>query len=294
MEKVEDADRKLALAESERRQTDKETALKNIIADMKRAFSPNAVHGRVVDLCRPTSRKYDAAISTVLGRHLDSIVVETHATGLECMQYLREKRFGTCSFIPLDTIVTKPVDDKFRNYIRGARLALDLIEYAPEDERAMLHACGNTLICEDMQTAKEASFGKGQEVKVVTLDGSTIHRSGLMAGGVDSRSQGRSWSDHDYATLKKNSEGYRNRLREHISHKPKLGNNDHLQADLRRLEDDLDTSQYDLSATKNKLKDIAEQLKHADKQVVEYSAKVEKVCANINESGSRSDPCVFS
>ena len=252
--------------------------MKALINDLKRVFPSGAVHGRVSELCKPTSRKYDTAVATVLGRNIDSVVVDTHSTGVECMQYLRDKRFGTCTFLPLDTISTKPVDDKFRNYARGARLALDVIEYAPEDERAMLFACGSTLICDDMEIAKQACFGKGQEVKVVTLDGSTIHKSGLMAGGADSRQTGKKWDDHDVATIKKQADHYRNKLRELINNRPKQAREEKLQAELSRLEADLASANDDLSVTKNKLKDIQEQLKHAEKQVAELSAKVEKVC----------------
>jgi structural maintenance of chromosome 1 len=193
------------------------------------------------------------------------------------MQYLRDKRFGMCTFLPLDTLTTKPVDDKFRNYVRGARLALDVIEYAQQDERAMLFACGSTLICDDMDIAKQASFGKGQEVKVVTLDGSTIHKSGLMAGGVDARQSSKKWDDHEVANLKKQAEHYRNKLRELVANRPKQANEERLQTELSRLEGEVASASDDLSVTKNKLKDIQESLKHAEKQVADVSAKVEKV-----------------
>jgi structural maintenance of chromosome 1 len=47
---------------------------------------PGRVLGRVSDLCKPVSRKYDAAVATVLGRNIDSIVVDTQATAQECME----------------------------------------------------------------------------------------------------------------------------------------------------------------------------------------------------------------
>lgn len=46
------------------------------------------VHGKLVDLCRPTQRRYDVAVATVLGRNMDSIVVEDQRTAIECIQVI--------------------------------------------------------------------------------------------------------------------------------------------------------------------------------------------------------------
>jgi len=39
-----------------------------------------------MDLVKPTQRKYDTAVTVVLGRHIDSIVVDTEATAIGCIQ----------------------------------------------------------------------------------------------------------------------------------------------------------------------------------------------------------------
>lgn len=43
------------------------------------------VHGRVVDLCKPTQTKYQTAVSVVLGRNIDGIVVNHEKTAIECI-----------------------------------------------------------------------------------------------------------------------------------------------------------------------------------------------------------------
>jgi len=80
-------------------------------------------------------------------------------------QYMRNQRAGQATFIPLDTIQVKPVNDKFRAFAKGARLALDVIQYEPAVERAMHHACGNALVCDTMDVARYVCWEKGQEVK---------------------------------------------------------------------------------------------------------------------------------
>ena len=44
------------------------------------------VRGRVVDLCKPTQRKYELAVSTVLGRNIDAIVVDEEKTAIDCIE----------------------------------------------------------------------------------------------------------------------------------------------------------------------------------------------------------------
>lgn len=44
------------------------------------------VRGRVVDLCKPTSRKYEIAVSVILGRNIDALVVDTEKTAIDCIE----------------------------------------------------------------------------------------------------------------------------------------------------------------------------------------------------------------
>lgn len=78
-------------------------------------------------------------------------------------------RAGIATFLPLDRITAKPINDKFRNYVNGARLAMDVIDYSPDHARAMLFACGSALVCDTMDIARHVVYDKGQEVKGKTL-----------------------------------------------------------------------------------------------------------------------------
>lgn len=123
------------------------------------------MRGRVVDLCKPTQRKYETAVAVVLGRNIDAIAVDEEKTAIDCIEYMHNQRAGQATFIPLDTIQVKPVNDKFRTFAKGARLAVDVIHHDPAVERAMHHACGNALVCDSMEVARYVCHEKGQEVK---------------------------------------------------------------------------------------------------------------------------------
>lgn len=49
-------------------------------------LSPEGVRGRVVDLCKPSQRKYEAAVSVVLGRNIDAVVVDEEKTAIDCIE----------------------------------------------------------------------------------------------------------------------------------------------------------------------------------------------------------------
>jgi structural maintenance of chromosome 1 len=51
------------------------------------------VRGRVIDLCKPTQRKYETAVSVILGRNIDAVIVDEERTAIECI----DVRFSTLS-----------------------------------------------------------------------------------------------------------------------------------------------------------------------------------------------------
>ena len=69
----------------------------------------------------------------------------------------------------------KPINDKFRSFAKGARLAVDVVQYEPAIERAIHHACGNALVCDTMEVARYVCYDKGQEVKGTLSSMNNLH-----------------------------------------------------------------------------------------------------------------------
>lgn len=183
-ERLQDCHHKLLQAGVDQKQSERDAKFKETLASLQRILP--GVKGRVVDLCTPTARKYEMAVSVVLGRNIDAIVVETEKVAIECIevssldkmyenktltvvQYMRTQRAGQATFIPLDTIKVKPLNDRLRSIERGARLAVDVIQFDPAVERAIHHACGNSLVCDSMEIARRVCYDKAQEIKGVFI-----------------------------------------------------------------------------------------------------------------------------
>lgn len=66
------------------------------------AFSVPPQYGRLIDLCQPTQKKYQIAVTKVLGKNMDAIIVDSEKTGRDCIQYIKEQRGEPETFLPLD------------------------------------------------------------------------------------------------------------------------------------------------------------------------------------------------
>lgn len=61
----------------------------------------------------------------------------------------------------------KPTDEKLRE-LRGAKLVIDVIRYEPPHiKKALQYACGNALVCENVEDARRIAFGGPYRHKVL-------------------------------------------------------------------------------------------------------------------------------
>lgn len=183
-----------------KRETLRERKLRENVSTLKRLFP--GVRGIVHDLCHPKKDRYAVAVSTILGRNFDSIIVDTQAVAQECIAYLKKQRAGTGSFIPLDTVEAESaVLPTVEGNLNGEYLLTrNAIDYEPEYERAMQYVCSDSIICTSLEVAKNLKWNYNVRSKLVTIDGELIHRAGLMTGGISKEGNNR-WDKEEYQSL---------------------------------------------------------------------------------------------
>ena len=286
-EKLQEVLTKLLEVEDGRKQNEKEVRLKATVSDMKRIFP--GVRGRVSELCKPKQKKYGDAVSTVLGRHFDAVVVDTEGTAKDCIRYLRDQRRGQATFIPLETIQVKAINSNLKGMHRGTRMAIDTIDYDNAVERAMLYACGNAIVCDDLATAKYICYDRGVEAKAVTLDGTVIHKGGLMTGG-RGREQARRWEDTEVDNLRRLAEKLRNELAALPEGRRHATEEETLQGELTGLEQRLTFAKEEARAHERNLASKQKELSHARREVAvarpNYEGKsqeLQELKANLKE-----------
>ncbi|KAL5498941.1 SMC1_1 [Sanghuangporus vaninii] len=275
-EKLTECHEKLLQAGVDRKESERDARLKETLASLQRIFP--GVRGRVIDLCKPTQRKYETAVSVILGRNIDAVVVDQEKTAIECIEYMRNQRAGQATFIPLDTIQVKPISDKYRSFARGARLAADVIQYEPAVERAMHYACGNALVCDSLDVARYVCYEKGQEVKAVTLEGTVIHKSGLITGGRSSHGNDKKWEEKDVQGLTRVRDSLLSQLRDLNKSRPRTKD------DLAALTSSLKGKQDELRHIKSEMKKKTPELKQAKANHAALVERIEALSIVVNEA----------
>ncbi|KAK9474689.1 RecF/RecN/SMC protein [Dipodascopsis tothii] len=262
---------------ADRRESEKEARLRETVASLKRVIP--GVHGRVSDLCKPKQKKYETAMSTVLGRNFDAIVVDTQKTATYCITYIREQRAGVATFIPLDSVVNTPVMASIRGMNKNVRLAIDIIDFDPVNERAMQYVCGSSVVCEDLDTAKHLRWERGVDVKAVTLDGTVIHKGGLMTGGRNNSSNSKRWEDQAAKGLTKLKESLLDQLAELAREKGHGSEEETLGGELSGLEMKLNSSRDELNNLRRTLRTREDEVKHIDGQLKDVRPRLKALQA---------------
>ncbi|XP_009081587.1 PREDICTED: structural maintenance of chromosomes protein 2-like, partial [Acanthisitta chloris] len=155
-------------------------------------WNESKVKGLIMSLFTVEDLSKAIALEAVAGAKLFNIVVDTVDTGKKLLK-------GGClktryTIIPLNQISFRKVQPnviKLAESLAGSDklcLAISLIVYEPELHVAMEYVFGTTLICNDMDIAKEVTFDRRIMMRSVTLDGDVFDPQGVVHGGASSQS----------------------------------------------------------------------------------------------------------
>ncbi|KZT03117.1 condensin complex subunit SMC2 [Laetiporus sulphureus 93-53] len=149
-------------------------------------FDRTRVKGLVASLIslEPTDYDKSTALEITASGRLYNVVVENEQVGKELLEKGRLKKRVT--IIPLNKIDRSVIpDQKLQAAMKLApgkvRLALSLVGYSQEVANAMAFVFGNTMVCDDAESAKLVTFTS--HVRSVTLDGDVYDPSGMLSGG---------------------------------------------------------------------------------------------------------------
>jgi len=178
-----------SLREEENKLSIKEAAVKDSIAanvavkkvlENRQKFGET--YGTVAELGSSAS-KYAMALEIAASHKIHSIVVEDDKTAANAIKFLKKGRFGTATFLPLNKIRPVHISAEVKKLAqeKGAHgFAIDLLEFDPKFKNVFSHVFGDTLVVDDIETARQIGIGKA---RMVAIDGDLCERSGAMTGG---------------------------------------------------------------------------------------------------------------
>lgn len=258
MERIDDLVDKMEVFESRSRELSGETprSVQTIIG-----LKMKGVHGTIADLITVPD-KYRVAMEVAAGPHINDIVVDDENVASSCIEFLRREKIGRATFLPLTKI--KPVFFKDENLLSKQGVigvASRLLKYDKSFKSAVEFVFGNTLIVQDLESAKKIGVGTA---RMSTLEGDLVERSGAMIGG-----HYRGHGKQAPAQPSKDAESYRN-MKKNLEHE-----NVNLRDELEQLEKKLKS--YDVSESTKELMDLEKVRISSEKDVDELRNKRRKL-----------------
>ncbi|MGU7965156.1 chromosome segregation protein SMC [Streptococcus suis] len=175
------------------RQSSLEAILKNhsnfyagVKAVLQAAPSLGGIIGAVSEQLTFDTR-YQTALEIALGGASQNVIVEDEATAKRAIAFLKEKRQGRATFLPLTTIKPRQLSGQQISLLESSNgflgLASDLVTYQPNLDAIFQNLLGTIAIFDTIDHANQAARTTKFQVRMVTMDGAEIRPGGAFAGG---------------------------------------------------------------------------------------------------------------
>lgn len=130
---------------------------------------------------------YKKAIEVALASNLQNVVTKTDQDAKTIISYIKEKKWGRITFLPLNTIKSRSVSIQHLGKEDYLSVATDAISCPKEIKHIIEYFLNRTLIVENMDRALEARK-KDNINRYITLDGDILNNWGSMVGGSSAKS----------------------------------------------------------------------------------------------------------
>ncbi|HEM5552117.1 chromosome segregation protein SMC [Streptococcus suis] len=131
--------------------------------------------------------RYQTALEIALGGASQNVIVEDEATAKRAITFLKEKRQGRATFLPLTTIKPRQLSGQQVSLLESSEgflgLASDLVTYQPNLDAIFQNLLGTIAIFDTIDHANQAALATKFQVRMVTMDGAEIRPGGAFAGG---------------------------------------------------------------------------------------------------------------
>ncbi|XP_060536430.1 structural maintenance of chromosomes protein 1A [Cylas formicarius] len=239
------------------------------------------VYDRLINMCQPIHKRYNVAITKVLGKYMEAIVVDTEHTGRQCIKYLKEQMLDPETFLPITYLQTKPIRERLRNITnpRGVKLIYDVLQFEPQSiVNAVLFVTNNALVCETPEDAAKVAYEIGGRYDAVALDGTYYQKSGIISGGsLDLARKAKRWDEKHVSQLKAQKEKLTEELREAMKKSRKESELNTVDHQIKGLETRLKYAKNDMDSTNRQIAIVNRELATLEEEMKKYGPQIETI-----------------
>jgi len=238
------------------------------------------IYGIASQLGSIANPEYTKALQIAGGARLQSIVVEDEDVAAKCIDYLKKKRIGRATFLPLSRINVKVEKEPPKHSIGFAR---NFITTPYKFEKIFTYVYGDTVIVKDIDQSKKAGIGGW---RMVTLDGDLITKEGAMTGGyikdVSIKFSSTEELEGEIKSLEKQTIALDGEKQELELKRKKI------EEKIGKLEDGVNSGRTDIEKTKLEKEALSSRRSEYTQKITEIDARIEGVKKQIVQKSDES------
>ncbi|KAH8252589.1 hypothetical protein KR032_000667 [Drosophila birchii] len=238
-------------------------------------FDRRKVRGMVGKLFQVNDMQNSMALVTTAGGSLYSYVTDDDVTCKKILQRGQLQRRVT--FIPINKIqsgaLQRQVVDYAQNKVgaENVQWAMSLVNYDRYYEPVIKYLFGSTLICRDLDIAKEISYDPRINCRSVTLEGDVVDPHGTVSGGAPPK--GANVLEELYSIRKLEKE-YRQIDSEIAAVEQQMASIENLAHSFNKMKENLELRQHELTMCQNRLAQTTFQQNQAEIEEMQERVKV--------------------
>ena len=164
------------------------------VRELLKAHSEGIYRGRITGVLSSlisTDKKYITAIETALGNTMQNIVVEKEEDAKEAIEYLKEKRLGRATFLPISSQEGRRLDNEERVLANPGVVAIasDVVNSGGKIKNVIEALLGRSVITDNIDNAISLARQTHYKFKIVTLSGELLQPGGSVTGGSVNKTQ---------------------------------------------------------------------------------------------------------